>query len=331
MQGEAAGEGGRRNGRERGEACARVRYVTFAPAGDARGPRLGAWLDGEVAELAGVAGLPATMLDFLEAGPSAWARAQEVVRHGSNRRWAADDVRLSAPLPRPPSLRDFYAFEKHVATAAAARGRPMAEAWYDFPVFYFSNPGSLCGPGDPVAAPPGSEALDYELEVACVIGRGGRDISAAEAPSHIFGYAILNDWSARDLQRAEMTVGLGPAKGKDFATSLGPWLVTTDELEQAAEGRPGVYHLAMAARLNGVERSRGDMAELHYSFGEMIARASAGAELFPGDVVASGTVGTGCLLELTGGQGPWLQPGDVVELEVERLGVLKNTVVSSQR
>jgi fumarylacetoacetate (FAA) hydrolase len=237
------------------------------------------------------------------------------------------EVRICAPLLRPPSLRDFYAFEKHVAAAFANRGRPVPSEWYDFPVFYFSNPGSLCGPEDPIAAPPSSQALDYELEVACVIGRGGRDIAAAEAEAHIFGYTILNDWSARDLQRAEMNAGLGPAKGKDFATSLGPWLVTPDELEDAAEGRPGVYRLAMAARLNGVERSRGNLAELHYSFGEMIARASSGVELFPGDVIGSGTVGTGCLLELTGGQGPWLQPGDVVELEVERLGILKNTVV----
>jgi len=313
------------------KAFARVRYVTFAPLTTPRQPRFGAWADEKVVELAGVSGLPTTLLTFLEAGPAAWATGREIVQQRGGRRWAGTEVRLYAPLPRPPSLRDFYAFEKHVATASANRGRPMPEAWYDFPVFYFANPGSLCGPEDQVAAPPGSEALDYELEVACVIGRGGRDIEAAEAPAHIFGYTILNDWSARDLQRAEMTVGLGPAKGKDFATSLGPWLVTADELEDAAEGRPGVYRLTMAARLNGVERSRGNLAELHYSFGQMIARASSGAELFPGDVIASGTVGTGCLLELTGGQGPWLKPGDVVELVVERLGVLKNTVVSGQR
>ena len=305
-----------------------MRYVTFAPKGDAGRPRLGAWWDSEVAELAGISGLPTTMLAFLEAGPSAWATAQDVVGQAGIRRWSGADVRLCAPLPRPPSLRDFYAFERHVATAFANRGRPVPDEWYDFPAFYFSNPGSVRGHEDPVAAPPGSQALDYELEVACVVGRGGRDLAAAEAASNIFGYTILNDWSARDLQRDEMSVGLGPAKGKDFATSLGPWLVTPDELAEAAEGRPGVYHLAMAARVNGVERSRGDLAELHYSFGDMVARASSGTELYPGDVIGSGTVGTGCLLELTAGQGPWLRPGDVVELEVERLGVLKNTVVS---
>jgi fumarylacetoacetate (FAA) hydrolase len=237
---------------------------------------------------------------------------------------------LHAPLPRPPSLRDFYAFERHVATAFANRKRPVPRQWYEFPVFYFSNPGSVCGPEEPVTPPPGSQALDYELEVACVVGRGGRDIAEADVEDHIFGYTIMNDWSARDLQRAEMSVGLGPAKGKDFATSLGPWLVTPDELADVAEGRPGVYRLEMTARVNGVERSRGNLADVHYSFGEMLARASAGVELFPGDVVGSGTVGTGSLLELTGGLGPWLQAGDVVELEVERLGVLRNGVAGYQ-
>lgn len=305
-----------------------MRYVTFAPLDSPGGPRLGAWVDGEIVELAGVFNLPTTLLGLLEAGEAAWAATREVVEKPAGRRWAAADIRLGPPLPRPPSLRDFYAFEKHVAKAFANRGRTIPAEWYDFPAFYFSNPGSICGPDDSVAAPPGSDALDYELEVACVIGRGGRDIPAADAAAHVFGYTIVNDWSARDLQRAEMSVGLGPAKGKDFATSLGPWLVTPDELEAASEGRPGVYHLAMTARVNGVERSRGNLADLHYSFGEMIARASAGVELHPGDVIASGTVGGGCLLELTAGQGPWLQPGDVVELEVERLGVLRNAVAS---
>jgi len=303
-----------------------MRYVTFAPRAGPAAARLGAWRDDEVFELAGVSGLPTTMLELLEAGPAAWRRAAEIAAGGGGRRWSADDVHLLAPLPRPPSLRDFYAFEQHVAKAFAIRDRPMPPEWYDFPAFYFGNRASVCGPDESVAPPPGCSELDYELEVAVVIGRGGRDIPAAQAAEHILGYTILNDWSARDLQRAEMRVGLGPAKGKDFATSLGPWLVTTDELEDRAEGRPGVYHLTMSARLNGRERSRGDLADLRFSFGEMIARASSGVDLFPGDVLGSGTVGTGCLLELTGGQGPWLQPGDIVELEVERLGVLRNVV-----
>ena len=304
-----------------------MRYVTFAPRADPHDPRLGAWLDGDVIELAGVSDLPTTLLALLEAGPATWAAAREIARQGGGRRWMAAEARLFAPLPRPRSLRDFYAFERHVTKAFAIRGRAVPPEWYDFPAFYFANPGSVLGPNDPVGAPPGSAGLDYELEIACVIGRGGHDILAADVERHIFGYTILNDWSARDLQQAEMHVGLGPAKGKDFATSIGPWLVTPDELTDLAEGRPGVYRLAMTARLNGRERSRGNLAELHYSFGEMIARASAGVELFPGDVLGSGTVGSGCLLELTDGQGPWLQPGDVVELEVDRLGVLRNNIV----
>jgi fumarylacetoacetate (FAA) hydrolase len=226
------------------------------------------------------------------------------------------------------SLRDFYAFEQHVVTSFANRGREVPPEWYRFPVFYFSNPNNLLGPGEAIPAPPSTQALDYELEVACVIGRIGRDIPADQAEEFIFGYTIFNDWSARDIQREEMKVGLGPAKGKDFASSLGPWIVTPDELADRSAKRPGVYDLRMAARVNGVERSCGNWNELHYSFGEMIARASAGVWLLPGDVIGSGTVGTGCLLELTRGAGPWLQPGDVVELEVERLGVLRNQVIS---
>lgn len=235
-------------------------------------------------------------------------------------------VQLVAPVRRPRSLRDFYAFEQHVKAGNAIRGREIPKQWYEIPVFYFSNPTSIIGPGDPVSAPKASQALDYELEVACVIGKAGRDIAAHEAGDYIAGFLIFNDWSARDLQRQEVAVGLGPAKGKDFASSIGPMLVTPDELADRHAGRPGVYNLTMTARVNGVERSRGNWADLHHSFGDMIARASADAALYPGDIIGSGTAGTGCLLELTTGQGPWLQSGDVVELEIERLGVLRNTV-----
>ncbi len=306
-----------------------MRYVTFTPHGTSEAGRLGALVGDEVTELAGVDGLPATLLGLLEAGPAAWEAAARAAARGGRRRPVAE-IRLQAPLPRPASLRDFYAFESHVTTAFANRDRQVPAEWYEFPAFYFSNAGSIVGPEDGVAAPPGSQALDYELEVACVIGRGGRDVPAAQALDHIFGYTIMNDWSARDLQQREMRVGLGPAKGKDFATSLGPWLVTADELGEPT-GRIGVYDLEMTARVNGGEKSRGRLAEIHYSFGEMIARASSGVDLFPGDVIGSGTVGGGCLLELTRGQGPWLQPGDVVELEVERLGRLRNAVTSNNR
>jgi fumarylacetoacetate (FAA) hydrolase len=237
--------------------------------------------------------------------------------------------RLRAPLPRPSTLRDFYAFEQHVRASHANRGKEIPPEWYQFPVFYFSNPNSIYGPGDDIPIPAHTQALDYELEIACIIGKAGIDIPPEKAEDYIFGYTIFNDWSARDVQAEEMRVGLGPSKGKDFASSLGPWIVTPAEIKDHNTNRPGVFNLTMSARINGVERSRGNWQGLHYSFGEMIARASASAWLLPGDVIASGTVGTGCLLELTAGKGPWLQPGDVVELEIERLGVLTNQIVKA--
>jgi fumarylacetoacetate (FAA) hydrolase len=235
-----------------------------------------------------------------------------------------EELRLLAPLPRPSSLRDFYAFEQHVETAYRARGRPVPPAWYELPVFYFANHTAIYGPGADVPLPQ-TKALDYELEIACVIGRAGRDIAEEDAADYIAGYTIMNDWSARDLQREEMSVGLGPAKGKDFATSLGPWLVTPDELAEHELG-DGRYNLTMVARVNGVERSRGNFRDIFYTFAQMIARASRDVTLEPGDVLGSGTVGTGCLLELTAGQGPWLEAGDLVELEISGLGVLHNRV-----
>ncbi len=233
--------------------------------------------------------------------------------------------RLLPPL-LPTTLRDAYAFEQHVKTANQNRGRDVPKEWYDFPVFYYTNPHSVFGPEDVIPYPAYTSALDYELEIAVVIGKAGTDIRAEEAEEYIFGYTILNDWSARDVQRAEMKVGLGPAKGKDFASSLGPLIVTREAIADRAEGRAGVYNLEMRARVNGVEMSKGNLKDIFWSFGEIIARASQSVMLQPGDVIGSGTVGTGCLLELTKGQGPWLKPGDVVELAVERIGILRNTI-----
>jgi fumarylacetoacetate (FAA) hydrolase len=240
---------------------------------------------------------------------------------------SVDDVQLLAPVPEPPSIRDFYAFEAHVATARRARGLEMEPEWYEAPVFYFTNPAAVLGPDDDVRAPLGCAELDYELEVAAVIGHAVRDCTPADGLRAIAGFTIMNDWSARDIQRREMRVGLGPSKGKDFATSLGPMLVTPDELEREAAERP---RAAMSARVNGVEWSTGELADIHFGWGDLVAHAARDATLRPGDVLGSGTVGTGCILELAAVHGsdryPWLTAGDVVELSVEGLGVLRNRV-----
>jgi fumarylacetoacetate (FAA) hydrolase len=220
--------------------------------------------------------------------------------------YALEDIELLPPVLHPPSVRDFYAFEQHVKTARARRGLEVPEEWYRIPIFYFSNPHAIYGPEAEIPYPDGTEELDYELEVAAVIGADGA----------IGGFTVMNDWSARDLQREEMKVGLGPAKGKDFATSLGPVVVTPDEFD----GSSGT----MVAHVNGEERSRGELGDMHHSWQAIVDRAARNTELFPGDILGSGTVGTGCILEL--GDGRWLQPGDLVELEVEGIGVLRNTV-----
>ncbi|MFN2483487.1 MAG: fumarylacetoacetate hydrolase family protein [Candidatus Limnocylindria bacterium] len=238
----------------------------------------------------------------------------------------AADLRFGPPVLEPPSLRDFYVFEEHVGTMWKRRGGEIPEAWFRIPIFYFSNTSEIRGPDEPVWAPPGCEELDYELEVAAVVDTPAADLEADRAEEAIGGYTIFNDWSARDLQREETTVRLGPAKGKDFASSIGPWIVTPDELADARAGRG--YDLTMTAGVNGVETSRGTWASARYSFGEMLARASAGVRLRPGDVIGSGTVGTGCLLEVKDATiGRFLQPGDAVTLAIERLGELANPVI----
>lgn len=235
--------------------------------------------------------------------------------------------RFLPPVPRPATFRDFYAFEQHVSSCRARRGLKMEPAWYAQPVFYFSNPVALVGQDANVYAPAESVELDYELELAAVIGRGGRDIAVGDAWKHIAGFTILNDLSARDLQRREVPVGLGPAKGKDFATAVGPVLVTLDEFADRIDS-DGRVSLAMSARVNGKELSRGNSASMYFTWPQLIAQASRDADLLPGDLIGSGTVGTGCILELgpenTGG---WLKPGGVVELEIERLGVLRTRIV----
>ena len=238
----------------------------------------------------------------------------------------AADLAFGPPILQPPSLRDFYAFERHVKTMWERRGGTVPEAWYRLPIFYFSNVSEIRGTDDPIWAPAASSELDYELEVAALVDTPVHDLPAERGEEAIGGYLVFNDWSARDLQREETAVRLGPAKGKDFASSIGPWLVTPDELADARTETG--YSLAMTATVNGTELSRGTWSDAQFGFGAMVARASADVRLRPGDLLGSGTVGSGCLLEIKDEQFKrWLQPGDSVTLAIERLGSLTNPIV----
>ncbi|MGH2459735.1 MAG: fumarylacetoacetate hydrolase family protein [Chloroflexota bacterium] len=302
-----------------------MKWATFTPPGDPA-DRAGLVVGARLHALE--PGL--TLLDLLGDDGERLARAGERVGSSPADVFQLDAVRLRPPIPNPATFRDFYAFEQHVRTARRGRGLEMIPEWYQIPVFYFSNPGALLGSGDDLVVPPDCQELDFELEVAAVIGRAGANLTPGDAEHAIAGFTVLNDWSARDLQRREMRLGLGPAKGKDFATSVGPFLVTPDELAPYRGGR--AYALEMTARVNGAEYSRGSLADLYWSFGEMISYASRGVWLRPGDLIGSGTCGTGCILEQSfsdsPGRYPWLRPGDQVELQVEHLGTLGNYVTN---
>ena len=308
-----------------------VTYRDGTPAG-----RAGIWHDTLILDAAALlgraSGTPFSLIDLLQLGPAALddLRAalggSDVASHESR---PADVADLLAPVPNPPAVRDFYAFEQHVKTARARRNAAMIPEWYQMPVFYFSNPAAIQGPEADISYPSESDELDFELEIACIIGQTGRDIPASAASRYIAGYLVMNDWSARDLQREEMKMSLGPAKGKDFATSLGPWLVTPDELDdrRIGSGADERYDLTMLARINDREVSRGNCKDLYFTFPQMIERASRHVTLKPGDIIGSGTVGTGCILELGSENVPWIKEDDVVALEIERLGILRNRIV----
>ncbi|TXR57036.1 fumarylacetoacetate hydrolase family protein [Quadrisphaera setariae] len=273
----------------------------------------------------------ASVLDLVVAGlPAARDAGDEAAREPSV---PVADVRLLPPVTAP-SVRDFVTFEEHVEGMVRG-GSPDAQvgaAWYEAPTFYFTNPHGLVGAHDDVPVPPGTSQLDFELEVACVVGRAGRDLSLPQAREAVFGYALFNDWSARDLQRREMAVGLGPCKGKDSATTLGPWLVTADELEHLRDGE-GFLALELVAQVNGEEVGRDLLSNASWTFEEMLVYASRGTWVRPGDVLGSGTCGNGgCLAELWGHRGrqdpPPLVPGDVVRLSAEGLGAVENRVVA---
>jgi fumarylacetoacetate (FAA) hydrolase len=292
-----------------------------------------------------VESLPSTTLEFLrrnEATNNEFHRqAQKVCSYFAsnhhmatpdNTAFALNDVELLSPLPHPVSMRDGYAFRQHVETARRNRGLPMIDVFDQIPIFYFTNHLSVTGGGDVVVEELHLDQLDFELEIAVVIGKSGKNIPAARADDHIYGFTVMNDWSARTLQMLEMQMNLGPAKGKDFATSLGPCLVSTDALKSRTISTPAGNHydLPMQARLNGERISSGNVKDMHWTFAQIIERASYGVELHAGEVIGSGTCGTGCLLELNGSKvfepARWLTVGDVVECEIEGIGTLSNTI-----
>ncbi|MFD1470066.1 fumarylacetoacetate hydrolase family protein [Hymenobacter caeli] len=303
-----------------------MKFVTFQSA--EHESRAGLLLDRGIVDLhqASQGQLPADMRGFIEGQDKFLPLLAELKLTEAAPTHQLADVRLLAPLPNPSSFRDYVAFERHLINATSRAGHTLAEEWYQMPIFYFSNHESIHGPGDEVARPKGCQRLDYELELACIIGKTARDVKAEDADEYIFGYAVLNDWSARDIQMPEMKVHLGPAKGKDFATSLGPWLVTKDELAAFATHNHR-FDLRMTATVNGRLLSDGNYQTVHYTFGQMLERASKGVTLRPGAILGSGTVGWGCLLELGPETHRWLEPGDVVELEITGLGKLTNTIV----
>jgi 2-keto-4-pentenoate hydratase/2-oxohepta-3-ene-1,7-dioic acid hydratase in catechol pathway len=266
-----------------------------------------------------------TLRSLLAEGGPALLEAGNVARRDPAVVMPCSELRLRAPVPVPPSIRDFLAFETHVRNA---RGGEVDADWFELPVFYFSNPAAVHGPEDDVPVFPGSTMFDFELEVAAVVGTEGSNLTPDAAEDHIAGYTVLCDFSARDIQRREMRQQLGPAKGKDGATSLGPCLVTSDELEPYRSRR--AFALEMTVTVNGRRYGGGRLDEIYWSFAEMLAYASRGTRVVPGDVIGSGTVGTGCILELAmmgrGEEFPWLVPGDVVELHVEQLGTLRHTI-----
>jgi len=296
-----------------------MKFITFQYDGN---ERAGLLVEDQVMDLnkASNGRIPADLLTILENYDLYKNEIAEITGEGI----PLSSVQLRAPLPKPQSIRDFYAFEEHVKTARGRRGLEMIPEWYDVPVFYFTNHRAVIGPEDHVSIPVNCKKMDFELEIACIIGKEGKDIPVEEADDYILGYTILNDWSARDIQAHEVKVGLGPSKGKDFATSLGPCIVTKDEIEKFRTGKS--YDLKMTAAVNGKVISSGNFSSIYYSVPELISHASKNVTLYPGDVIGSGTVGTGCILELGEEIHRWLEDGDVVELSITGLGTLRNTV-----
>ena len=325
-----------------------MRLVSFL--NNDRTDRLGLWIDGDIYDFAKTAARLnekqySNILEFLDHGERAMETGNKIVEaiEGGKVEEFEKQYKLLAPVPHPRSLRDAYAFRQHVESARKSRVLEMIPEFDQFPVFYFTNHNAVFGEGEITVEIDQLEWLDFELEAAIVIAKGGKNIKAENAGKHIAGYMVMNDFSARKMQMDEMKLNLGPAKGKDFATAMGPWLVTPDDLlDFRVEGGPtGRHDMTMRAFHNGELVSEGNLKDMDWSFAEIIERCSYGAELYPGDVIGSGTVGTGCYLEINGTKSReaeskgekyepvWLKDGDLIELEINGLGRLKNTIVKS--
>ncbi|WP_353164330.1 fumarylacetoacetate hydrolase family protein [Empedobacter brevis] len=317
-----------------------MKFVTFL---ENQQEKVGLVLQDTIYDLTKInSNLPATLIGILADDDSSLLICQQIyheINRGEYKKALVENPHLLAPIPHPSSFRDAYAFRQHVETSRLNRGLEMIPEFDQFPVFYFSNHQAIQGPGKVYAMEKHFDRMDFELEVAIVIKKEGMNITAEDADDYIGGFMILNDLSARALQMEEMKLNLGPAKGKDFASMFGPYLVTPDEItNEKVEPKKGhignCYDLEMTCVVNGIEVSRGNFKEMHWTFAEIIERISYGVKLYPGDIIGSGTVGTGCFLELNGTgkrqdatyREQWLQPNDSIEMSITGLGKLVNSV-----
>lgn len=294
------------------------------------GPRAGALVGEDVVDATGILGSATPLRDIralLESSPDAIQRLRKALGTSPTPTVQLKDVRLRAPILQPPTVRDHIAFEEHASGQwTRETSGPRWDVWERLPIFYFSNPLRIFGSDDEVPFPAATQQLDYECELAAVVAREGSNILAADADQYIAGFTIFNDWSCRDLQFDESQFGLGPAKGKDAASSLGPWIVTLDEM--APHYRDGVLHVQCTVRVNGEIWMEGNAWNMRHTFGDMVERASQDSRVVAGDVIATGTVGGGSISEAVrkGYPARWLQPGDTVEIDVQGIGVLRNTL-----
>jgi len=281
--------------------------------------RLGAVLGDQILDLNKASGgrLPSQMLAFIEGGEKFLDLAQKVIKNqnGKEAFVPLNNVQIKSPLPNPPALRDFFAFEEHAKAGSKRRNESLSQEWYEIPAYYKGNHREIYGPDDEIPWPSYTQKLDFECEIACVVGKKGKNLTTQEAKTYIFGYMIFNDFSARDTQKREMKLRMGPTKAKDFANAFGPYLVTANELDPAKD-------LSLKVKVNGEVWSQGHFKDQHWGFPLMVSYVSQSETIYPGDILGSGTFYKGCGLDLD----RWIKPGDVVELEVPKLGTLRNTI-----